>query len=237
MKGLFIEHIGDVHIYFAMGVKIIFALLLGGLIGLDREKKMKSAGIKTNILICIGATVYTSISMLVLDRSPGLPVDPNRVAAQIVSGIGFLGAGAIIQGRGNVIGMTTAATIWAVAAIGMTIGFGYPIIATLITVTILVVLKLIDPIYKLLESKKYFEEYHIEVLSHGKVRGAVKEIIFARVDDIHDMVEELVDQENDVRLLHVYLALHPRWTNSIRKDLKQLIKVDKVKIHKSGTKL
>ena len=230
MQNHYIEYLGNVHLYLGMGVKIIFALVLGGLIGHDRERKNKSAGMKTNILICIGATVYTAVSILSKDLGIGV-ADPNRTAAQIVSGIGFLGAGAIIQGKGNVIGLTTAATIWVVAAIGMTIGFGYPIVATIITVTILVVLKLIDPFYKMLESQKHFRQYHIEVLSHGKVRGIIKEILYSKIDEIDDMTEEILDSELDNRLLQIYVSLHPRWVDIIKKEIRQLIRVDKVKIH------
>ena len=92
--------------------------------------------------------------MLVLSDQTGGPIDPNRVGAQIVSGIGFLGAGAILQGKGGVVGLTTAATIWVVAAIGYTIGAGYPISAFLFALTVLTVLKLIKPSTILFEKKK-----------------------------------------------------------------------------------
>ncbi|MEM7645974.1 MAG: MgtC/SapB family protein, partial [Pseudomonadota bacterium] len=109
-----LELVGEVSIYFGIGLQVLMALLLGGLVGFDREKKLKSAGIKTNILICLGATLYTSLGVLISSTSDGAG-DPARMAAQIVSGIGFLGGGAIIQSQGSVVGMTTAATIWVVA--------------------------------------------------------------------------------------------------------------------------
>src|SRR5690242_865263 len=103
--------------------KILFAILCGGLVGLERELKNKPAGIKTNILICVGSALFTSISLLMSASlaDTGHYGDPSRVAAQIVSGIGFLGGGTIIQTRGTILGLTTAATIWTVAAIGMCI--------------------------------------------------------------------------------------------------------------------
>ena len=97
-----IEFLGDVPLYIGLGIQTLTALFLGGMVGYDREKKLKAAGLKTNILICLGATLYTTIGMIVSQNAGGVS-DPNRMAAQIVSGIGFLGAGAIIQGRGNVI--------------------------------------------------------------------------------------------------------------------------------------
>src|SRR4051812_35393402 len=125
---VFIEHLGQVDAYLGMGIKIVTGLILGSLVGYDREQKMKNAGIKTNVLICLGATLYTAISMIGHDQGGGISYDASRIPAQIVSGIGFLGAGAIMQDRGNIIGLTTAATIWVVAAIGMTIGYGFPVI-------------------------------------------------------------------------------------------------------------
>lgn len=124
------------------GPKVFFSILCGGLIGLERELKNKSAGIKTNILICAGSTLYTSLSVLMSEAhsSAGYYGDPARLAAQVVSGIGFLGGGAIIQSRGTVMGLTTAATIWVVAAIGMCIGIGHADIAVVCSVSVVLIL-------------------------------------------------------------------------------------------------
>ena len=124
------------------GPRVFFAILCGGLIGLERELKNKSAGIKTNMLICLGSTIYTSVSLLMSQNivSGGYFGDPTRVAAQIVSGIGFLGGGAIIQSRGTIQGLTTAATIWVVAAIGVCIGIGHADIAVFTSLLVILVL-------------------------------------------------------------------------------------------------
>ena len=227
MQKITIELIGEVNIYFGLGIQIITALILGGMIGFDRERKMKSAGIKTNVMICLGATLYTAIAHLNLWGFTG-PADPNRMAAQIVSGIGFLGAGAIIQGRGNVVGLTTAATIWVVAAIGVTIGSGYPLIATLFTVSILIVLKLLGPLYTLLESEKNYKHYHFEILSKGKVKNSAKSIILGEINNINELFEEVLNKEEDERLLNVYITVHPKRVKAINNELKQLIKVERV---------
>ena len=99
--------------------------MLGGIIGLEREISGKPAGLRTNILICVGAALLTDVS-LVLVRAPDgtFLADPTRLAAQIITGIGFLGAGTIMQSRGTITGLTSAATIWVVCAIGITIGAG-----------------------------------------------------------------------------------------------------------------
>ena len=97
------------------------ASLLGGAIGLERELGGKPAGLRTNILICIGSVLYTHLSIAMV----GGPADPTRVAGQIVTGVGFIGAGTILHARGAVVGLTSAATIWVVAAIGVALGSGF----------------------------------------------------------------------------------------------------------------
>lgn len=113
-------------------LKIIIALALGSLIGLEREVSDKAAGLRTNILICVGAAIFTILSQKFSN-------DAARISAQIVSGIGFLGAGAIMREGEHVTGLTTAATIWIVAAIGMGVGYGFWGLAAWATVLVLFV--------------------------------------------------------------------------------------------------
>ncbi len=122
--------------------RILAAIACGGLVGIERELKNKAAGLKTNILICLGAMLYTSLSVLIAhDPASGVREgDPGRIAAQIVSGIGFLGGGAIIQARGTVLGLTTAATIWVVAALGVCIGAGYGWVAIAVSLVSVLIL-------------------------------------------------------------------------------------------------
>lgn len=103
--------------------RLLLAAVLGGAVGIEREIQGKPAGLRTNLLICVGAALLTEISVGIGRlAAPGANPDPARIAAQIVSGIGFLGAGTIIQARGHVVGLTTAATLWVVAAIGISVG-------------------------------------------------------------------------------------------------------------------
>ena len=132
---------------------LVLAVILGGAIGLERELKQKAAGLRTNILICAGAALFTELSL----ASTAEFGDPSRIAAQIVTGVGFLGAGAIIQGRGTVTGLTTAATMWLVAAIGMAVGFGALLEATGTTLLVVLVLVALRPIERWIEKRKQLE--------------------------------------------------------------------------------
>ena len=118
-------------------VRIILAVLCGGAIGFERELSGKAAGLRTNVLICLGAAVFTMISR----QMAGEEGSVTRIAAQVVTGVGFLGAGAIIQDRGGVHGLTTAATIWLVASIGLACGAGYyglAIVSTCLAIIVLI---------------------------------------------------------------------------------------------------
>lgn len=117
-------------------LKLLLAVALGGLIGVERETNQKPAGFRTNILICLGATMMMVLSRLVLEGKEGSSGDLMRMAAGVITGIGFIGAGTIIQARGMIIGLTTAATLWAVAGLGLIIGAGYYVIAIIFTATI-----------------------------------------------------------------------------------------------------
>ena len=125
-----------------MVLRLLLATALGAIIGYQRERAGKSAGLRTHVLICAGAALFTVASLYGF----GVAADPARVAAGIVAGVGFLGAGAIIRrGEGVVEGLTTAATIWAVAAIGLAAGAGLYLLSAVTTAVILIVLCLPHP--------------------------------------------------------------------------------------------
>lgn len=136
-------------------LSMLLAVFLGSAIGLEREISGKSAGLRTNVLICLGAAVFTIIS-----KNLGVEGDSaTRIAAQIVTGVGFLGAGAIIRDTGGVHGLTTAATIWLVASIGLACGSGYygtALIATFIAIIVLIGLgHITGPLEKYLKKHRY----------------------------------------------------------------------------------
>jgi putative Mg2+ transporter-C (MgtC) family protein len=119
-----------------MFLRLLLAVILGGVIGFQRERSGKEAGLRTNMLICLGSALFTVLSIYAFPGS-----DPARIAAGIATGIGFIGAGVILrQGGGIVVGLTSAATIWVVAGIGVAAGAGLYIIAPSATVLALIIL-------------------------------------------------------------------------------------------------
>jgi putative Mg2+ transporter-C (MgtC) family protein len=163
--------------------KLLLATILGGAIGFEREIAGKPAGLRTNILICLGAALFThlSISIAQIGFTPdGRPYgDTTRIAAQIVSGIGFLGAGAILHAHGAVVGLTTAATIWVVAAVGAAIGAGAYVEGLGTSVLIILVLVGLRPVERRLLARR------------RKVNATIRVHRDCRFDPIEDIVRGL----------------------------------------------
>lgn len=132
--------------------KIIIATVCGAIIGYDRELKNKSAGIRTNVLICIGCTLLTAISFYLATTMKG--IDPTRIIGQIVTGIGFLGAGSIMKQDDKIVGITTASFIWVVSAIGILIGIGAVLTPIVLTIFILAISKILYRLEKILPKIK-----------------------------------------------------------------------------------
>lgn len=133
--------------------QVTLAAILGGIIGIEREWRGRPAGFRTNILIALGSCVFTLLSIHGFPLQESNAQDSARIAAQIVSGIGFLGAGALLQTRNKTKGMTTAATIWLVAAIGMAVGTGSYFLAVFTTLLTAAVLQLLRPVSKMVEQE------------------------------------------------------------------------------------
>ncbi len=130
---------------------MLVATILGALIGLEREVSRKPIGLRTNILICLGACIFTIVS---IELGLSLGSAPERMAANVVQGVGFLGAGAIIRDRGTIQGATTAATIWLVASLGVACGAGFFLVAVVGTVLTLFVLFGLHPLEMHLDRRR-----------------------------------------------------------------------------------
>lgn len=133
-------------------LKLFLAIVLGGIIGIERETSHKPAGLRTNILICISSAMMMILAQLYSDGSEASR-ESMRMAAGVITGVGFLGAGAIIQSRGTIHGLTTASTIWAVAGLGLVIGAGYLVLAVLFTALVVLTLVLFRKIEQFLIKK------------------------------------------------------------------------------------
>jgi putative Mg2+ transporter-C (MgtC) family protein len=139
-----------------LGIRLLAAVLLGGIIGLERERRGQDAGLGTFAMVTLGACVFSIVSDLVFSASS----DNTRIASGVVEGIGFLGAGIILHGRGGISGLTTAATLWSSAAVGMLVGYGLYVLALLTTVAVMLVLIIrhVEPVAQALEGLREHTE-------------------------------------------------------------------------------
>ncbi len=173
-------------------VRIMLAAVLGAMLGLERELNGHEAGLRTNIIITVSSCLFTYLG---LEAFPlvGAARDPARVAAQIVSGVGFLGAGALLQTRNKIRGMTTAAAIWLAAAIGMGVGAGAYFAAAFTTLVALGVLSLLHPVSKRLEARAHRLKAQEEALQKIKNAPKKESEIEAGSDDLPEWREEDYD--------------------------------------------
>ncbi|MGI5861106.1 MAG: MgtC/SapB family protein [Myxococcales bacterium] len=197
-------------------LRLGLSALLGAVIGVEREVHGKEAGLKISALVALGATLFTLASYSALRLAGGGAIDPTRIAAQVVTGVGFLGAGAIIQARGSVYGMTTAASIWIVAAIGTAVGLGFyrgALLATGLVVLVLLVLPFVErriasarPVHSQVKARlptkgdlawidELVRELHIEALRwEASQEGATVEVLFdgfLREEQLQSLLEKL----------------------------------------------
>jgi putative Mg2+ transporter-C (MgtC) family protein len=196
-------------------LRIFISLILSSIIGIERERHSKPAGLRTHILVCVGANLIMLVSLLMAQKYG--EISPSRIAAQVVSGIGFLGAGTIIVSRGLVKGLTTAASLWAVAAIGLAVGAGFykgAIITTLLIIFILYVFEFFEK--KILKGREYkqiilkvdsleekiekarnlLKDYKVTIrdveIKHLKEGGEIK--LTAKIPENIKIIEEIVNE-------------------------------------------
>lgn len=181
-----------------IGIAISLVIFCGGLIGVERGNKRRPAGLRTHILVCMGAMTVSFMSMEMHDYYLAYydqVLDPNRLGAQVISGIGFLGAGTIIKYGTNIKGLTTAATIWAVAIIGLAIGFGYYALSIIVSVSLWGVLLLFARIENFIARKRKVFEVHVKLIDKRKVLGAINFLLAKYEIKILDLHIEKLDAE------------------------------------------
>ena len=154
-------------------VRLLLAAILGGLIGLEREFKHRAAGLRTNMFICFGAAMFTVLS----ERLAGAPSDAARIAAQIIPGIGFIGAGSILHMRGLTTGLTTAATLFVVASVGMAAGGGLYVTAMFATGMVLLSLFLLGHAEETFNLKLLMSSYEVTGPSVEEISQEVTRIL------------------------------------------------------------
>lgn len=160
--------------------RLLLAALLGGIIGLERELKHRPAGLRTNMFICFGAAMFTLLSVELSNGS-----DATRIASQIIPGIGFIGAGSILHGRGLVNGLTTAATLFVVASVGMAVGGGLYVTAVFATLVVLLVLYTLGRVE---------DTFNLKILSFAyEVTAKTSEDVLAEVNRLLEADHRMMD--------------------------------------------
>lgn len=162
-------------------LKFLVAVICGGAIGMERETTGKPAGLRTSIIICVGSMIFTVMSV---EMARAGNADPTRIAAQIVSGIGFLGAGVILHQKGGTVkGMTTAAIIWLIAALGMMIGFGYLLSASAVTVAIVVMILALQGVERQIHNR-LARDYTFIVPDGHETRERIVALLYSYDDNV-----------------------------------------------------
>lgn len=178
-------------------INILLAALVGGLVGLEREYHDKTAGLRTMILIATGSCLFTILSVKI-----GGSIDPARVAAAIVSGVGFLGAGAVIKAGLNIRGLTTAASIWLVASLGMGMGAGAFGLTLAVTFFVLFVLWVLPPLERKIDAMHEFQEFTIVIYNSDETESYLLNIL--KEEHIHYVSvnrSKLNEHERELRIM------------------------------------
>ena len=198
-------------------IRLVFAAILGGLIGLEREFKHRAAGLRTNMFICFGAAMFTLLSQ----RLAGVPSDAARIAAQIIPGIGFIGAGSILHTRGLTTGLTTAATLFVVASVGMAAGGGLYLTAMFATGLVLLALFALGHMEETFNLKLLMTSYEVTGPSLEEISNEVTRIL----ESHHRLMQNtLIGNTGE----HIRLQFDVEGCNREQKELLQQLKASTV---------
>ena len=217
----------DIALQIDLFIRLVLAAVLGAAIGIEREAREQPAGMRTHLLVSVGSAAFTVLSIYAF-QAPG--ADPARVAAQIVTGIGFLGAGAILKFGVNVRGLTTAASLWAVAAVGMGAGAGAWGVA--LGTTVIVIFSL-GPL-RFVEQRLFGStrgRRHVQVSAADT--GAFGRLLDA-LDEHGDRVREVGSTRTDKGAIHVDLEIRGRSGREVAALLSELDRLEGVDVSSSG---
>lgn len=187
----------DFTVYFEEAAQVFFAFIIGAIIGIEREFRSKPAGFRTMILICVGACLYTILSKEAANGSV------DRIASNIVTGIGFIGAGVIFKEGISVNGLTTAALIWVTAALGMAIGYHNYTLTIVVSVIVVVVLFILEPLQRFIERFHKVKDYRIRTGNLGVAFKLELEDFFNRNEFDFRCLKSAKDNQDAVYLYRV----------------------------------
>jgi putative Mg2+ transporter-C (MgtC) family protein len=214
---------------FEMIARLFLAAILSGLVGYEREIHGRLAGFRTHILVCVGSTLIMLTSMYIFEIYRGLATpDPARIAAQVVSGIGFLGAGTIIRFKASVRGLTTAASLWTIAGIGLAVGSGLYVPATVTTVIVLATLFFLNIFEKSLIRKEWYKVIAVESKAGASQLEEIRSVLAEYEVEIKDFeVQKAASSDNLVLKISLKL-LTSEYDEEIVSRMRQLDGVKKV---------
>lgn len=211
-----------------MCIRLLLAALLGSLIGLERERLLWAAGLRTHMLVCVGSCLLMIVSSFGFQDALAMAhteLDPSRVAAQVVSGIGFLGAGSILL-RGEVIrGLTTAASLWTVAAIGLSVGGGLYVVSTAATFIILVILIAIKPMERVYRNRVQVHVIKLIAPSQTLSLKKVNEVMGNRAGKVRQFIVEKGNRDDTDSIT---IELKRTSGTQAKQILEQLLTIDGV---------
>ncbi len=219
---------------FEVLIRLLSAAILGSVIGLERQRRTWTAGLRTHMMVCLGAALLMLVSSFGFHDvvgKPGITLDPSRVAAQVVSGIGFLGAGTILFLRNEIVkGLTTAAGLWTVAAIGLAVGGGLYIEAISTTMIAFMILMVVKPLEKRIFTKSSVQILRITFLANQVKLKEVETILSNNKIAFSEASLTLVDDDRNelkIKVLRGFLESSERLATL--EDLKRVEGVTEVK--------
>ena len=224
-------------------IRLFMALAMGFLLGLERELTNKYAGLRTHILVCLGACIFTLLSIygfptyaqgdnIIVNNATGIR-DTSRVAAQIVTGIGFIGAGTVLRNGPMVFGLTTAATLWIAASIGMACGAGMyeiALIATVLSVAVLTLIRIFERQF-LPNSGKQVKRCKLVIYCSYNDVQRIYEFLYSKIDNIKDFSsKKLVENPEKAKISVIFDLVHKKKINDIYNKLTGIISPDAITI-------
>jgi putative Mg2+ transporter-C (MgtC) family protein len=219
-------------IWYEVILRLILAIIVGGLIGYEREYKNRPAGFRTHILVCLGATVISMIQLYSIQETTNmiiqypvlasaLKADIGRLGAQVITGVGFLGAGTIMHDKGSVKGLTTAASLWVVACIGLGVGLGYYFLTVASTIAVFLILVTLKQVEVRFFQKAKVEKFEVQYINKVELVTHMEEYFSSKNIKVQNIEFELEEEEDSIYKTSLYTVRIPRHikTSEVIRDL------------------